>query len=352
MPIAPTFRVPPLPRRARALPVRRHAVRPDRARSCSAIRRRRAGSRPRSPARAAARRPPRPRTCTRSGCSTRRMHLAVAPLPRDVRPARLARRARLVRRAARARRARGDAAARSARTSRRSSCYRGSRPTARAWLAGETAGVPHRAVALEELMMLWLGNANPACAPLPRTVRRPRRWRATPPTRSVTATAARVLRDAPALRPRGRATCVDFLRAPMRAAPGFAVRAARFRARALGVAAGRPAHAAAGGARRAARGGALVRVARARAAAGGAAPLRRRLRARARCRATARGDVEYERFSADEEWMPRCVLLAKSTHVWLDQLAREYGRASHAASTRCPTRSSTGSRRSASRACG
>src|SRR5262245_17214044 len=37
--------------------------------------------------------------------------------------------------------------------------------TAREWLAGETGGVPHRAVALEELILLWLGNTNAARAP-------------------------------------------------------------------------------------------------------------------------------------------------------------------------------------------
>jgi glycosidase len=35
---------------------------------------------------------------------------------------------------------------------------------------------------------------------------------------------------------------------------------------------------------------------------------------------------EEERFSVDLHWMPRLVLLAKSTYVWLDQLSREYGR--------------------------
>src|SRR5271170_4135157 len=38
-------------------------------------------------------------------------------------------------------------------------------------------------------------------------------------------------------------------------------------------------------------------------------------------------DVEYERFSADVEWMPNVVLIAKSTFVWLHQLSRQYGRA-------------------------
>ena len=40
----------------------------------------------------------------------------------------------------------------------------------------------------------------------------------------------------------------------------------------------------------------------------------------------SRLDPEYERFSADQEWMPRCVLLAKSALVWLYQLSKTYGR--------------------------
>jgi glycosidase len=35
---------------------------------------------------------------------------------------------------------------------------------------------------------------------------------------------------------------------------------------------------------------------------------------------------EYERFSPDQEWMPRTVLIAKSTLVWLFQLSQKYGR--------------------------
>ncbi|MDW8053234.1 MAG: alpha-amylase family glycosyl hydrolase [Anaerolineae bacterium] len=37
--------------------------------------------------------------------------------------------------------------------------------------------------------------------------------------------------------------------------------------------------------------------------------------------------VEYEAFSPDRDWMPRLVLIAKNTYVWLDQLSRKYGRA-------------------------
>jgi glycosidase len=35
---------------------------------------------------------------------------------------------------------------------------------------------------------------------------------------------------------------------------------------------------------------------------------------------------EYERFSPDQDWMPRTVLMAKSTLVWLYQLSQKYGR--------------------------
>ncbi|MDR1596435.1 MAG: alpha-amylase [Treponema sp.] len=35
---------------------------------------------------------------------------------------------------------------------------------------------------------------------------------------------------------------------------------------------------------------------------------------------------EYERFSPDQEWMPRTVLMAKSTLVWLYQLSKKYDR--------------------------
>jgi glycosidase len=40
----------------------------------------------------------------------------------------------------------------------------------------------------------------------------------------------------------------------------------------------------------------------------------------------AGADAEPERFSTDLDWMPRVVLAAKSTYVWLDQLSKRYGR--------------------------
>ncbi|MFN8400906.1 MAG: alpha-amylase family glycosyl hydrolase [Anaerolineales bacterium] len=36
--------------------------------------------------------------------------------------------------------------------------------------------------------------------------------------------------------------------------------------------------------------------------------------------------AEFERYSPDQEWMPRLVLMAKNTYVWLDQLSKKYER--------------------------
>jgi glycosidase len=38
------------------------------------------------------------------------------------------------------------------------------------------------------------------------------------------------------------------------------------------------------------------------------------------------GDPDAKAFSPDRDWMPGVVLIAKATHVWLDQLTRAYGR--------------------------
>ncbi len=43
-------------------------------------------------------------------------------------------------------------------------------------------------------------------------------------------------------------------------------------------------------------------------------------------RESARDYEEYENFTPDTHWMPRVVLLAKNTYVWLDQLSKKYQR--------------------------
>ncbi len=41
---------------------------------------------------------------------------------------------------------------------------------------------------------------------------------------------------------------------------------------------------------------------------------------------SARDYAEHQQFTPDTHWMPRVVLLAKNTYVWLDQLSKKYGR--------------------------
>jgi glycosidase len=37
-------------------------------------------------------------------------------------------------------------------------------------------------------------------------------------------------------------------------------------------------------------------------------------------------DLEYENYTPDKEWMPKAVMIAKHTYVWLDQLSKKYNR--------------------------
>ena len=179
--------------------------------------------------------------------------------------------------------------------------------------------------------MLWLANLNPAFAPVPRAVRRRAARRARPPTRRHRG-AARLLRDAPALRPR-------------RAEPGRHAARARARLARLARRASSRSSASAGPRCSATL---LTRLlagldvlqgggARALAALPPAVPAGVAAR---RCgdssagaipRFRGAGEPEYERFSPDRDWMPRVVLLAKNTYVWLDQLSQQLRPRHHAA---------------------
>ena len=199
--------------------------------------------------------------------------------------------------------------------------------TAAAWLADSTAGRAHRAIALEEMLLLSLENQNPAAtgyrdlfddAPLAHG--------------TAYARLVQALEAFFATRPRigpERLALVEFLRAPLRAAPGslaaqldwvrerwgwllgdlvermlVAFDLAREEERYLWA----QAHAGEG-----AVGPHGVAWAGGDSSSG-AVP------------AYEHNDVELERFSRDEAWMPRTVMIAKSTHVWLDQLARAWRR--------------------------
>ena len=171
---------------------------------------------------------------------------------------------------------------------------------------------------LEELLLTRVANENPAAAPLrdlfdDRPIARSTRYD------DAIAECERTFAAGPAFGPDGE-TLLELLRAPARHSPGSLagqLRYIRDRWRsvlgdALDELIGRLDLAL----------GLLAEEQRAwemRGAFGG-------FSGRADAPSFAGAETEAERFSSDSDWMPRLVLMAKSTYVWLDQLSRSYGR--------------------------
>jgi glycosidase len=177
------------------------------------------------------------------------------------------------------------------------------------YLEGSTGAMPHREVALEELLLLWMANRNRAFAEF-RELFDDRLLRGeTTYDRSMTIVESELGR-APAGDGAGE-TLLDLLYAPMRAAPdSLEGQLAFIRARWADLL-GPDLHRVLGG---------LEFLAEEGRVFFGAGP----------------GPVEppdysgldpgVENYSADRDWMPEVVLLAKNAHVWLSQLSRVYGR--------------------------
>jgi glycosidase len=197
------------------------------------------------------------------------------------------------------------------------------------WLAGTTDGISHREIAFEELMMLWLANANPAFSkflelfddepltqqtPYPTVVGGLREFFSTKP-------------------PIGdeRTNLIDMLRAPALASPDSLSGQLAFIREKWGPLVGEAAL------RR------LVLALDVLKEEDVAIWMRfhpRDEEAERRRRFGHAGGFggrvdlpdfaviqhEYERFSPDQDWMPNTVLIAKSTYVWLAQLSRFYSR--------------------------
>ncbi len=195
--------------------------------------------------------------------------------------------------------------------------------TPQAYLSGETAGTPNREVALEELAACWLENANPAFAPY-RELFDDRGLAAATAYDAVIAELGAFFAGRAPIGP-DRQDLVTMLRAPAVAEPGslagqlrwIRVRWGAFLAAYLGD-----------------RFGALLD--RLITGLDVVAEEERALWMRYHAGPGGGGsgqapsygglDGEPERFSEDKDWMPRVVLMAKSTYVWLDQLSRAYGR--------------------------
>ncbi|MDP8903943.1 MAG: alpha-amylase family glycosyl hydrolase [Chloroflexota bacterium] len=196
--------------------------------------------------------------------------------------------------------------------------YRGAL-SADEYLAGSTAGRANREVLLEELLLNWLANENPAYERYEELFDdRPIAERTA--YRQVVDTLTEFLAEEPAFGPQGE-DLVSLLRKPAHEAPDSLAAQLQWLRANWGFALARL------GDRLALSLDVLKEEERAEwmrfhPTAGGAGD-----ETDASALHGFEGlDAEPERFSADLEWMPRLVLIAKSTYVWLDQLARRYGR--------------------------
>jgi len=196
------------------------------------------------------------------------------------------------------------------------------------WLAGTTDGMPHRAAALEELLLLWSANRNEAFKPfdelfedrtlaektvyLKVTAHMPEYFASRPliPLPGAKAMSLLDLLRAPALRsPRSLSDQLEIIRALWKPLIGDSLE--RFLLMA----------------------GEILREEEL-ALWALFNPPGTRLGPQQWPSLASQSEVptfgdslhEYERFSADTAWMPGAVLIAKSTYVWLTQLSRKYRR--------------------------
>jgi hypothetical protein len=227
--------------------------------------------------------------------------------------------------------------------------------TAAKWLAGSTDGLPNREAALEELMLLWLTNLNPAFTSFKELFDDSGLQEQTPYP-AVTASLPDYLTTRPQFAPEV-GTLFDALRAPMLASPDsltgqldfirthwpkylgkdltrvlLAIDVLREEDIAIWMRFNPPGpdkfgHAAPGFGGEGFVGDEYVGFDQEFGGEYFVGPDGKRHR---RYATDYQAPLhEYEAFSADQAWMPNVVLIAKSTYVWLEQLSKKYGRHIH-----------------------
>jgi glycosidase len=191
--------------------------------------------------------------------------------------------------------------------------YRGGK-TAAGYLGGSTADVPHTAVTIEEMILLWFANFNPAFAPFRPLFDDTDLVRNTMYSSSISSLDLFFRKEKP-FGPKNE-HIFDLLKAPILASPnslegqleyirmnwGLLI-SGRFMTRILGAR------------------DLIVEDMRIVQPGGEGASELPDFRQAGRA-----GDPDYERFTADIDWMPKVVIVAKNTYVWLDQLSRKYKR--------------------------
>ena len=182
-----------------------------------------------------------------------------------------------------------------------------------AFLEGETAGVPHRQIVLEEMLMLWLANTNPAFSPFIELFDDSALEKETSYLEIIDGLRT-FFNTQPFFGP-DHQNLVDMLRTPAVAVPHSLSGQLEYIRERWGFLLGKYFH-------RLLSSLDLIKEDE-------IAELRRMAlwdRAPAQVYEFAGFEAEPERFSRDLDWMPRLVLMAKNVYVWLHQLSRKYQR--------------------------
>jgi very-short-patch-repair endonuclease/glycosidase len=176
------------------------------------------------------------------------------------------------------------------------------------YLAGVTGGIPNRQIALEELLLLWLANANPATAPFRELFDEAALADTTAYSDAIAGLRA-FFADQPHFGP-DHQPLIDMLRSPAIAVPHSLPGQLEYMRTHWGILLGKYLY-------RLLSSLDLIREEE-RPIFIGPGP--------ARVFDYSGLDAEAERFSPDRDWMPRLVLMAKNSYVWLHQLSERYNR--------------------------
>jgi len=191
--------------------------------------------------------------------------------------------------------------------------YRGGL-TIEEYLGGSTGGKQHAEVTVEEMIMLWFANINPAFAPFHELFndRELREGSAYSP--SIDAL-QRFFQEEKPFGPEGK-SILEVLREPMLASPHSLEGQLAYIRKFWGV------HLSPHFLDKLAGAGDLIREETKSTFHGGkpetVVPDYRRDH--------SLEDIDHERFTDDLEWMPNVIIIAKNTYVWLDQLSKKYQR--------------------------
>jgi glycosidase len=181
------------------------------------------------------------------------------------------------------------------------------------YLNSESGGVPNRQLALEELLMLWIANANPACAPYLELFDDSDLKKPTAYTQMIAG-----LQDFFASQPHfgpENQSLVDMLRSPAIAMPHSLPGQLEYIRTRWGNLLGQHLY------RLLSSLDLLKEEEKLYFIGLGPAP--------SPVLEFGGLELEAERFSPDQDWMPSLVLIAKNAYVWLDQLSKKYQRPIH-----------------------